>query len=369
MSKHNAANERVKRTYFEHLRHARGLSDASIDPVAQALSRFEVYTKARDFKRFHIEQAKGFKRDLAHKVNERTQAPLSKATMHAILMALKAFFQWLSREPGYRSRLNFSDAEYFNLTVGETRVATARRDERVPSLEQILDVVRSMPSETAVERRDRALIAFTLLSGARDRAIASMRLKHVNLDSDTVLQDAREVRTKFSKTFTSTFFPVGEEVRSIVVDWVGYLEREMRFGPDDPLFPATRIEVGAERRFRATGLQRKGWSNADPIRRIFREAFAAAGLPYFNPHSVRKTLVRLGQRCTRTHEEFKAWSQNLGHEGMLTTLTSYGQVSAERQAEIIRDLGRSRSAPVGDPIAIMRQVVEQLERQDPRRAI
>jgi integrase/recombinase XerD len=368
MSKHNPANERIKRRYFDHLRHARGLSDASIDPVAQALSRFEVYTKARDFKRFHIEQAKGFKRDLAHKVNGRTQAPLSKATIHAILMALKAFFQWVSREPGYRSKLNFADAEYFNLTVGETRVATTRRDERVPSLEQILHVIRSMPSGTAVERRDRALIAFTLLSGARDRAIASMRMKHVNLDSDTVLQDAREVRTKFSKTFTSTFFPVGDEVRSIVVDWVRYLERETLFGPDDPLFPSTRIEVGAERHFQATGLERKFWSNADPIRRIFRQAFEAAGLPYFNPHSFRKTLVALGERHCRTPEEFKAWSQNLGHEGVLTTFTSYGQVSAERQAEIIRDLGRSQSAPTSDPIAVMRQVVEQLERQDGRRA-
>ena len=59
MSKHNAANERVKRTYFEHLRHARGLSDASIDPVAQALSRFEVYTKAHELKRFHMSRQKG----------------------------------------------------------------------------------------------------------------------------------------------------------------------------------------------------------------------------------------------------------------------------------------------------------------------
>lgn len=31
-----------------------------------------------------------------------------------------------------------------------------------------------------IELRDRALIAFTLLTGARDRAIASMKLKHVD---------------------------------------------------------------------------------------------------------------------------------------------------------------------------------------------
>jgi len=61
-------------------------------------------------------------------------------------------------------------------------------------------------------------------------------------------------------------------------------------------------------------------------------------LPYFNPHSFRKTLVLLGQRTCRTPEEFKAWSQNLGHDSVLTTFCSYGTLDAHRQAEIMRAL-------------------------------
>jgi hypothetical protein len=34
-----------------------------------------------------------------------------------------------------------------------------------------------------------------------------------------------------------------------------------------------------------------------------------------------------------------AWSQNLGHENVLTTFTSYGVVSPLRQAAIIQALG------------------------------
>jgi len=90
---HHPDNERIKRRYFDHLRHARCLSDASIDPVAQAINRFEAYTGNRDFKRFHVEQAKGFKRALAEQLNLRTREPLSKATLHSIVTALKAFFQ------------------------------------------------------------------------------------------------------------------------------------------------------------------------------------------------------------------------------------------------------------------------------------
>jgi integrase len=72
---------------------------------------------------------------------------------------------------------------------------------------------------------------------------------------------------------------------------------------------------------------------------VFKEAFERAGLPYTNPHSFRKTLAQLGEQLCRTPEEFKAWSQNLGHEQVLTTFSSYGEVAHHRQAELIRGLG------------------------------
>jgi hypothetical protein len=34
--------------------------------------------------------------------------------------------------------------------------------------------------------------------------------------------------------------------------------------------------------------------------------------------------------------EFKAWSQNLGHEGAMTSLTSYGKLSLEEQRQLIQ---------------------------------
>ena len=90
--------------------------------------------------------------------------------------------------------------------------------------------------------------------------------------------------------------------------------------------------------FEAAGLERAHWSSAEPIRKVFREAFGRAGLPYFNPHSIRKTLAKLGEQICGSAEEFKAWSQNLGHEQVLTTLLSYGAVATDRQGEIIRGM-------------------------------
>lgn len=119
---------------------------------------------------------------------------------------------------------------------------------------------------------------------------------------------------------------------------------EKLWGEDDPLFPATEVATGPDQHFKVIGLARKHWSNATPIRKIFKEAFARAGLPYFNPHSFRKTLVQLGQRICHTPEHFKAWSQNLGHESPLTTFTSYGEIATSRQIEIIGALGRNNGS-------------------------
>ena len=348
MTKHNAKNERIKREYFAFLKDAKSHSEQTVDAAAKALNRFEVYNKHRDFKAFHFEQARAFKRHLAEQNGQQSGEKLSKATLHATLTQLKRFFQWLAREPGYKSHIQYSHTEYFNLSEKDTRIATAKREQKAPTLEQVKHVINSMPTSTEIERRDRALIAFTLLTGARDSAIASMKLKHVDLIANKVFQDAREVKTKFGKTFDTFFLPVGNEIREIVAEWVSYLRQEKLWGNDDPLFPSTLVALGTTRQFEVLGLERKHWRSASAIRKIFREAFVSADLPYFNPHSFRDTLAHLGEVVCKSPEEFKAWSQNMGHERVMTTFTSYGEVACQRQGEIIRGLAAPKQAVQSD---------------------
>jgi integrase len=362
MPMHNPANERTKRRYFAYMKEARRYSEASLDMVAKAIHRFETHSKFRDFKSFHIEQAVAFKRHLSEQRGERSGDRLSKATIHSTLTALRNFFFWLAGQPGFRSRLSYSDAEYFNASEKDVRASKATSPARVPTLEQVLKVLDSVPGGTEIEMRDRAIIAFILLTGARDGAVASLKIKHVDLRRDCVVQDAREVATKFSKSFTTFFFPVGERPRMILDEWVAYLTHQKLWGLDDPLFPATKVAVGAGQHFEATGLDRRHWSDATPIRSVFKRSFEHAGLPYFNPHSFRKTLVTLGQRICRTPEEIKAWSQNLGHEQVMTTFNSYGSVAEDRQAEILRGLSEAPSDP-GELAELLEKVVQAVRRQ------
>src|SRR5690606_17446004 len=131
-------------------------------------------------------------------------------------------------------------------------------------------------------------------TGSRDNATASLRLKHLDLDARVLHLDGRDVRTKFGKTFDVAFFPVGGDAEAIVREWVTYLTGELAFVQDDPLFPATRTGFDFANMPAKPTLSREGWSTADPIRAIFKSAFAHAGISYFNPHSFRHALARFG---------------------------------------------------------------------------
>lgn len=320
MTKYNADNERIKRKYFAYLKEAMRNSEATVDAAAKAMARFKLYTKHKDFKAFHFEQAIAFKKYLAEQKAQQSGEKLSKATLYATLTQLKRFFQWLAWQPDYKSRLQYSDAEYFNLSEKDTRIATTQREKKSPTLEQI---------------------------------------KHVNMIGNCVNQDAHEheVNTKFSKTFDTFFSPVGDDIRAIAVEWIKYLREEKQWGNDDPLFPATRVALCASMQFETDGLDRKHWSNATPIRTIFPKAFTDAGLPYFNPHSFRNTLVRLGEEICKTPEQFKAWSQSLGHEKVLTTFLSYGGVAYQRQGEIIRNLSKLAPKTQSDTNELIQTII------------
>jgi integrase len=338
MARRNPKNERIKHRYFSYLAEAKRLSPVSVDQVAAALTAFEKSTSGKDFAAFHIEQARKFKRDLADATHPETGKPLAKSTINSRLMAAKGFFFWLATQQGYRSRIGYTDCEYFNPSANDTRIATAKRPKQGPTLEQVLHVIEMAPTDT--------VIAFTLLSGMRDGALAFLPLGLVDLDGDSVFQDARHVNTKNAKTMTTYFFPVGGSCRAILVDWIGELTGEHKFGPDAPLFPCTKVAPDTDGHFKAMGIKPEFWSNATAIRRIFKVRFEAAGLPYAHPHSLRHTLARLGeQRCT-TPEQFKAWSQNLGHDHVLTTFTSYGHVEPDRQRHLVTGLAALQPAAI-----------------------
>jgi integrase len=211
MKTHNAANERIRRAYFAYLREAKRNSEQTIDAAAAALDQFQTYTRFRDFRSFRIEQAIGFKNYLAKQVSGKTKAPLSKATLSPPFFGSAPRLLLSGRPAGLQVTHQLFRRRLFQF-VGQVRNVSA-----------------AMPAETDIQKRNRALIALALLTGARDNAIASLRLKHIDLGEGKIVQDARDVRTKASKTITSYFFPVGDDFRTVVEEWVIFLQRERQW--------------------------------------------------------------------------------------------------------------------------------------------
>jgi integrase/recombinase XerD len=348
MKKSSANNVRILHEYIKYLRDAKRQDHSTIDGAMKSINRFEEYTGYLDFNKFKAKHAIGFKKHLLAQRSLVTGEKLSKATVLTATRHLKMFFQYLVTQKGYRAKINYSDIEYFNLSAKDTRIANTKRKRNVATIEQIMQTLEAMPCSTAIEMRDRALVAFIILTGARDSAVASAKIKHIDIAEQSFYQDAREVNTKFSKTFTTYFFPVDELPFKILTEWIEYLIKELGYKQSDPLFPKTKLAHNKNQQFEAVGLLKEHWSNANPIRKAFKQAFGAVSLPYFNPHSFRNTLVRLGENLCRTPEEFKAWSQNLGHESVLTSFYSYGDVPDYKQAALLRKLAEPADSTSSD---------------------
>jgi len=330
MGKRNPENERIKRRYFEHLKHADGRSEQTIRQVEKAILRFEEFTGFVDFKKFDQKQAIGFKAILA-------STDLVLATVHSTVNALRRFLGWLALQPGFKRHIRTLDIEYLSLSEKDTRAAKAPADKQYPSLQMIENVVANLPNATPIQKRNRAMIAFTAITGIRDGAMITLKLKHVDTNRRLVLQNPLEVATKFSKLIYTFLFPLNTTFEKTILDWIQFLREDHLFADHDPLFPKTAVGHDENDCFMADGLTREHWANASPVRAIFKDAFKAAGLPEFTPHSFRRMIVSEMYARKLSVVEFKAWSQNLGHEGVMTTLTSYGKLSIEEQGRLIRD--------------------------------
>lgn len=272
-------------------------------------------------------------------------APISLCTVSQTLRFLKKFFQWLQVQPGYKSKIKLSDIEYLKLTEKEERVAHQSTPRKYPLLEYVQNLIKSIQGQTEIDMRDRALISFTLLSGGRDSAIVSLSMGCFDEQSKIVYQDPkRGVKTKFNKYVETTLFGFDKELMEYFIGWFQYLKNK-GYGSTSPIFPRTKVIQGLNGNlsFQSSNeVEPEFWSSAGPMRTIFKERAKAAGLPYFSPHCFRHLAILLAAEKCRSMDEFKAVSQNVGHESLMTTIPVYGNYSEDKLSEMIQKIDFSR---------------------------
>jgi hypothetical protein len=60
--------------------------------------------------------------------------------------------------------------------------------------------------------------------------------------------------------------------------------------------------------------------------------------------------------------QLKAWSQNMGHESVLTTLGSYGNLSPHEQADVMGSIATASANDKSNIEAVARQLIEMARR-------
>ena len=121
-----------------------------------------------------------------------------------------------------------------------------------------------MPAASLVERRNCAVLAFAVVTGARAAALASFRLGDVDADEGWVDQDARHVKTKFSKTFRTILMPVSPIAMKIALEWHAEMTADARRGPHGPLFQPLRWRLERQAPSRRPAWGCEAGTAADP---------------------------------------------------------------------------------------------------------
>jgi integrase len=343
VSEYNPVNEVLKKQYEETLLHGKYRDPKTVRAVWNNINLFESFTGHADFKSFNAEQAKSFKGWLEKQNNQKGEL-LSISTIRSTLNNVREFFVWLASHPRYIRKVDGRAVQYLRLSDNANRAARAYREKTPPTLEELEKALKAMPNGTDIEKRDRAIFAFMIITCVRDDSLVSLKIEDVDAVQKTVWQNPKHVRTKRRKGIVTRFvgqvMPCAED---IVLDWLKYTNDKLQLKSNDPLFPKTLVEVNSETlSFEVRGLSKKHWANAQPVREIFKKAFQAVGLPYFNPHLFRKTVCKWGLINLTTYE-YKALSQNLGHEHAMTTYNSYGTLTEDEQLEAISNIGQANA--------------------------
>lgn len=324
MTKTTLENEQIKRDFFDQLKGAKGFAKSSIVAFSDAISQWQKFTENESFSKFTKEEATAFVEWLSTKPSKTKTGKIALVTQDNYLRRVKKFFEWLSDQPRYKSKVSKNEVEWLRLSKTDARIARMGTTRTEPVFGEVKKVIESINSKSEIDMRDRAIISLALITGARISAITSLKMRSFDKKKNIVYQNPKDgIKTKSSKLIATLIFPIEwREPERYFVEWYEYLESK-GFRPDDPIFPATFNNIGDKKSNKAV-VSKRFWSNANSARNIFKTRCLDAGIPYFNPHSFRHLIVGMWMEDILSEKVKKAISLNLGHESVSTTFDSYG---------------------------------------------
>ena len=342
MTKTTYQNEQIKRNFYEYLRGHDGFTETSVRTYAKSIFQWEIFSANDDFINFNKSKAITFREWLNTRETKNESGKLELSTQYGYIRRVKKFFKWLSEQPGYKNKIKKDEIDWLRLSKVDARVARQGTTRQMPTFDEVKKIIQKIDGKTEIDMRDRALISFALITGARISAIVSLKMKSFDKKTNLIDQNPKDgVRTKNSKRIFTTFFPIDwDEAEQNFKDWYGHLELK-GFQPNDPIFPSTLNSFTQKRsNYDKSMVGKNAWSSAGAARKIFEKRCIKAGVIYFHPHSFRHVIVNILTNKRLTEKDKKAISLNLGHENVGTTFGSsgYGNMTTEEAIDVVKNL-------------------------------
>jgi len=166
----HASNERMKYRYRTHLRRIGQKDEKTVLAALKHIRDFEIFIKFAGFETFNA--------DIADKyIQGMFSADFSLSYITDNIRALKDFLNWLERQRGYRSKIDYNHIEYLNISQNQRRTAKAQGYQKAYKYDQIIKAIRQMPDRTDKNKRDKALVSLQALSTLRISELRTVKLK------------------------------------------------------------------------------------------------------------------------------------------------------------------------------------------------
>ena len=341
----NKVNDRILHDW---LRFAGCWDQKTISAKLATIRLFEDFCGGKAFSKLTQKDVSGFRDSLKASVEGTAKKPFSKSTVRHRASHLMSFLEWLVEQKGFEG-LNKSLPGYLVLPKKFDAAVLSEEVREVPSLEEAVQMIESMPFQTRKERRDRSMVAIAFLAALRADTVTSLRVKHLEPTVRIVMQDAISSRTKNGKSLRIKFFPLPKIFSKIVCDWKKEL-LGIGFTGEDAMFPGERYLV--ERKPLAKGENVPVMATTHAISHAFKVASKPLA-KQITPHAAKHCIGCLSVDVCKGVDEHKAWSMNMGHGGEDVTniykrnIRSYKNMSEEHVFEIFDQLDRE-GENVGD---------------------
>jgi integrase/recombinase XerD len=353
--KYNAKNERVKYRYLETLTYGKtSRGKAYRKQFLDAIYRFESFIGFKDYGVYKKDVGIAFIKSLLSTPSQRTGGMLSLEYIVHVSGHLEKFYTWLNNEPEYRGKIRVNDLTFFHLDKEQRKIAASTEPRKWLEIEKYLEVIKQMPFETPVQKRNKAMLVLFVLTGARISALISAQIKHIDIAEKTFNQLPNEVNTKDKKRILTYFFPIDDGLISVLDDYIKFLLGDRGLSSNSPLFPRNKKggPMVAQRELDTTFWKHTGSANS-----IFKEALSQLGFNGYCPHSVRNSLVHHGYDLCKSISQIVAWSQNLGHEDVKITFSTYGYLDDFQRGKLINNMRNKNKDDNDDLLAQIRSIV------------